>query len=81
MPSEKDKILELKQYVKSNKIPCIIYPDIESLIRKIDGCENNPENTSTTKIGKHIPCGYSMSTFWGLIIWKTNRLYIVEKIV
>ena len=41
-------------------MPYIIYADIESLIRKIDGCANNPENSSTTKIGDHIPCGYSM---------------------
>ena len=40
----------------------IIYADIESLIRKIDGCANNPENSSTSKIGEHIPCGYSIST-------------------
>ena len=31
---------------------------------KIDGCANNPENFSTTKIGEHIPCGYSMPTIW-----------------
>ena len=46
-------------------MPCIIYTDIESLINKIDGFENNPENSSTTKIGEHIPCRYSMSTIWG----------------
>ena len=28
---------------------------------KIDGCENNPENnSSTTKISKHIPSGFLM---------------------
>ena len=58
MPSEKDNILEFNQYMKSDKMPYIIYADIESLIRKIDGCANNPENSSTTKIGEHIPCGY-----------------------
>ena len=31
---------------------------------KIGGCANNQENSSTTKIGQHIPCGYSMSTIW-----------------
>ena len=31
MPSEKDKILELIQYLKSDKIPNIIYAGIESL--------------------------------------------------
>ena len=36
-------------------MPFIIYADIESLTR-IDGCANNPENSST-KIGEHIPFG------------------------
>ena len=39
---------------------CLIYADIESWIKKIDRCANNPENFSTTKIGEHIPCGYSI---------------------
>ena len=52
MPSEKDSILEFNQ---SHKMPYIIYADIESLIRKIDEYANNPENSSTTKIDKHIP--------------------------
>ena len=64
MPSEKDKILKFNQYIKSDKIPYIIYADIESLIKKIDVCANNPEKSSTTKIGEHIPCGYSVSTIW-----------------
>ena len=46
-------------------MPYIIYLDIESLIRKIDECTNNPKESSTTKIGEHIPCGYSLSTIWG----------------
>ena len=50
--------------MKSDKIPYIIYADIESLIKKIDGCENNAENSSATKLGDYIPCGYSMSTIW-----------------
>ena len=64
MPSEKDNILEFNQYMKSDKMPYIIYSDIESLIKRIDGCASNPENSSTTKIGEHIPCGYSMSAIW-----------------
>ena len=62
MPSEKDNILEFGQYMKSDKVSYIIYVDIESLIKKGDGCVNNPENSSTTKIRDHIPCGYQMST-------------------
>ena len=64
MLSEKKCILEFKQNVKSNKMPYIIYADIEYLIKKIDGCANNPENSSATKIVEHISCGYSMSMIW-----------------
>ena len=29
MPSEKDNILELLQYKKSDKLPCIVYADFD----------------------------------------------------
>ena len=32
MSSEKGKILEFNQYIKSDEVPYIIYADIESLI-------------------------------------------------
>ena len=35
MPSEKDKVLEFNQYLKSDKMSYIIYTDKESLIKKI----------------------------------------------
>ena len=51
--------------MKSDQPPCIIYADLEYLIKQIDGWANNPEKSSTTKLGEHIPCGYSMSTICG----------------
>ena len=62
IPSEQDKVLEYNQYVKSDKMAYIIYADIESLIKKIDGCSNNSKNSAITKIREHILCGYSMAT-------------------
>ena len=47
---EKDNILEFNHYMKSDKMPYIIYVDIESIIKEIDGYANNPENSSTLKI-------------------------------
>ena len=67
MPLEKDN-----QYMDSDKMPYIFYGDTESLIKKIDGCANNPENSSIIKIGKHIPCGYPRKQIY-FISWK--RLY------
>ena len=32
------------------------------LIEMIDGCENNPESSFTTRVGEHIPSGFSIST-------------------
>ena len=39
MPPEYTKILELNQYLNSDKASFISYPDLESLIGKIDGCK------------------------------------------
>ena len=64
MLSQKDNILQFNQNMKSDKMPYIIYSDLESLIEKIDGCANNPEKSSTIKIVKQIPWGYSISTIW-----------------
>ena len=50
--------------MKSDQTPCIIYADLESLIKKINKCINNRGKSSTTKIREHITCGYSMSTIW-----------------
>ena len=50
MPSEDIKILEFNQYQKSEKEPLIIYAYLECLIERTDGCKNNPENSSATKV-------------------------------
>ena len=62
MPSKDTKILEFNQYQKSDKAPFVIYTNLKCLIEKIDGCKNNPENSSTIKVGEHISSGFSMST-------------------
>ena len=59
---EDDKILKFNQYQKYDKALIIIYADLECIIEKIDGCQNNPENSSTTIVREHIPSGFSMST-------------------
>ena len=52
MRSEDTKILEFNQYKKSDKVPFLIYADLECLIEKNDGIKNNLENSSTKKIRK-----------------------------
>ena len=59
MPSEYKKILKFNHYHVSGKVPFIIYADLEYLTEKIDGCKNNTENSSTTKVGEHILSRFS----------------------
>ena len=61
MPSKDTKILEFNQYQKSDKALFIIYADLECLLEKIDGCKNNAENLSKSKVGEHIPSGFKSS--------------------
>ena len=44
------------------KIPFVIYADLQFLIEKFDGCKNNSEKSSTTKVSEHISSGLSIST-------------------
>ena len=48
MPSKDTKILQFNKYRKSDKVPFIIFANLECLLKKIDGCKNNPENSFTT---------------------------------
>ena len=62
MPSKDTNILEFKHYQKSDKAQFIIYADLECITETTDGCENNLETSSTTKVSKHISSALSMST-------------------
>ena len=62
MPSKDTKIVEFNQYQKSDKASFIIYANLECIIEKIDGCKNNPDNSSTTRVSEHITSGFSIST-------------------
>ena len=42
MLSEDTKTLKFNDYQKSGKVPFIFYADLECIIKKIDGCKNNP---------------------------------------
>ena len=45
------------------KIPFIIYGDFESILEEISTCSNDTKKSSTTKISKHTPSGFSLFTY------------------
>ena len=73
MPSEDTEILEFNRYQKSEKAPFIIYVYFECLIKNIDRFKNNLENSSTAKVGEHIPSGISMSIISSFKIIENNH--------
>ena len=62
MPTEDNNIIKYKQGEKFIKLPFVIYADLECLLEKMSTCQNNPNESSTTEINKHIPSVYSIST-------------------
>ena len=54
--------IKYNQGEKSIKLPFIVYADLECLLEKMSTCYNNPKESSTTKINKHTPSGYSIFT-------------------
>ena len=75
MPEEYNKTLKYNEGEKSMKSPFIVYADLECLLEKTNTCHNNPEKSSTTKINKHTPSGYSLFTHCSLDTTKNKLDY------
>ena len=63
MPDKDNNILKCNSGEKWMKVPFIRYVDIECLLENISNCNNDPNKSSTIKINKLIPSGYSLLTY------------------
>ena len=62
MPTKDNNTIKYNQGEKSIKLPFVFYADLECLLKKISTCQNNPNESSTTEINKHVPSGFSLFT-------------------
>ena len=62
MPTKNNNIIKCNHGEKPMKLPFVIYADLKCLLEKMSNCINNPNESSTTKINKHTPPGYSILT-------------------
>ena len=62
MPTKDNNTIKYNYGEKSIKLPSVVSADLECLLEKMSTCYNNPEESSTTKINKHMPSGYSIFT-------------------
>ena len=78
MPEEHEKIKYLPGE-KSLKVPFIIYADLEYLLKKVQSCQNNPENSYTEKKVKHKPSGYAWCSICSFDDTKNRRYFYMGK--
>ena len=81
MPTKDNNIIKYNHGEKSMKLLFVIYADLECLLKKMVTCQNNPNKSSTTKINKHTPSGYSLFTHCSFDKSKINLIIIEEMIV
>ena len=62
MPTKDNNIIKYNQGEKSIKLPFVVYADLDFLLEKMSTCHNNPNESSTTEMNKHVPSGYSLFT-------------------
>ena len=62
MSTEGNNIIKYNHGEKSMKVPFVIYADLECILEKMSTCMDNPNESYTTKINKHILSGYSIFT-------------------
>ena len=78
MPKEHEKIKYLTAE-KSLKVPFIIYADLEFLLKKVQSCQNNPENSYTEKKVKHKSSGYAWFSICSFDETKNRRYFYSGK--
>ena len=58
MPSEKNKWLKFTDFAHEVRAGFVIYCDLESLLPKVNSCDPDPNQSSTTTVERHVPCGF-----------------------
>ena len=79
MPNEENNILKYNLREKSMKTSFIIYGYFQYILEEISTCVNDPKKSSTTKISKHIPSGFSLFTYCSFDKTKNKLDYYRDK--
>ena len=79
IPEKYNKTLKYNEGEKSIRLSFIIIADLEGLLEKMNTCSNNPEKSSTTKMNKHTPSGYSLFTHCSFARTKNKLDYYRSK--
>ena len=75
-----DTYIKFKNYLYSERAPFAIYADFESLLKPLDTCKPDPNNSYTHKYNKHEPLSfvYYIKSFNESVYPSTLRSYVKE---
>ena len=74
--------LKFKNHEHVRRYPFVIYADIESLTKKMEYCDMNPEVSYTTKIQKHEPISYTFTLVsFNQNVLENKTMILLERIV
>ena len=75
-----DTYIKFKNYLYSERAPFAIYADFESILKPLDTCKPNPNNSYTHKYNKHEPVSfvYYIKSFDEDVYKSTLRKYVKE---
>lgn len=59
MPSEEEKWLKFSDISKQLRVPFVVYADFERILERQYGCQPDPSKSSTIKLAKHVPSGFT----------------------
>ena len=59
MPKVGENKMAFNNYYKQMKVPYVVYADFECVLRKINTCKPDNNQSFTLKMEKHEPCGFS----------------------
>lgn len=59
MPSEEEKWLKFSDISKQLRVSFVVYADFESILKRQYGCQPDPSKSSTIKLAKHVPSGFT----------------------
>ena len=62
MSNEYNKIIKYNHGEKSMKRPCVIFSNLESILKKMHSCQSNSKKSYTEKKYMHIPSSYLLFT-------------------
>lgn len=59
MPIEEEKWLKFSDVSKQLRVPFVVYADFECILERQYGCQPDPSKSSTIKLAKHAPSGFT----------------------